>query len=118
MADPALTLASDTICHVIVKGREFDAQDVETGTDLASNGSDDRMIASLEDHAGDPTEAELAGFESSSWTAGAPPAQILERRDARGPRRNSTARDPNADHGKAEGRLERALTRSDAIRRR
>ncbi|MGD9885568.1 DUF3775 domain-containing protein [Reyranella sp.] len=62
MADPALTVASDTICHIIVKAREFDAQDVETDTDLASNGSDDRMIASLEGHAGDPTEAELREF--------------------------------------------------------
>jgi hypothetical protein len=62
MSDPTLTIASDTICPVIIKARAFDAHDVETDTDLASNGSDDRMIAALEAHADDPTEAELRDF--------------------------------------------------------
>ena len=62
MIDPALTVASDTICHIIVKAREFDAQDLETDTDPASNASDDRMVEVLEDHPGDPTEAELRDF--------------------------------------------------------
>ena len=30
MADPTLTISSESVCFIIVKAREFDAQDVVT----------------------------------------------------------------------------------------
>jgi hypothetical protein len=65
MAEPALTIASDKICHIVIKAREFDAQDVEADPDSGSNGSDDRMIDVLEEQPGDPTQAELREFIES-----------------------------------------------------
>lgn len=61
-ADPMPTVATDKVCHLIVKAREFDAQDVETDPDSASNAADDRAVSVLEEHADDPTEAELRAF--------------------------------------------------------
>lgn len=61
-ADPTLTIATDKVCHLIVKAREFDVQDVETDADSGSNATDDGMVSVLEDHPDDPTEAELRAF--------------------------------------------------------
>jgi ribonuclease D len=52
MADvisPELSIASDKICYIIAKAREFDAKDIPTVPDEASNPSDDRMVEVLED---------------------------------------------------------------------
>ncbi len=52
MADvisPELSIASDKICYIIAKAREFDAKDIPTMPDEASNPSDDRMVEVLED---------------------------------------------------------------------
>ena len=62
MADPVLAIPPDKVCHVIVKAREFDVQDVETDPDSGSNPADDGMVAVLEEHADDPTRAELVAF--------------------------------------------------------
>lgn len=59
---PALAIALDTVCHIIVKAREFDAQDVETDPDSGSNATDDGGISILEEHDDDPTRAELVAF--------------------------------------------------------
>ena len=59
---PALAIATDMVCHIIVKARGFDGQDVETDPDSASNAADDRGISILEEHEGDPTQAELVAF--------------------------------------------------------
>ena len=59
---PALAIATDMVCHSIVKAREFDGQDVETDPDSGSNATDDGGISVLEDHDDDPTEAELIAF--------------------------------------------------------
>jgi hypothetical protein len=59
---PQLAIAIDMVCHIIVKAREFDAQDVETDPDSASNAADDRAVSILEGHADDPTQAELVAF--------------------------------------------------------
>lgn len=59
---PDLEIASDKVCHVIVKARAFEAKDVVTDPDEASNASDDGMVEVLEDHRDDATEAELATF--------------------------------------------------------
>jgi hypothetical protein len=56
---PQLSISSDKVCYIIVKAREFDAKDVETEIDPASNASDDRMVEVLEDHENDPVREEL-----------------------------------------------------------
>ena len=45
---------------IIAKAREFDAKDVVTDPDDASNPSDDAMISVLEDHRDDPGVQEIA----------------------------------------------------------
>ena len=62
MADPTLTVSSESVCFIIVKAREFDAQDVETDTDSGSNPTDDAVTAVLEAHADDLTHKELVAF--------------------------------------------------------
>lgn len=61
-APPALAIAADMVCHIIVKAREFDAQDVETDPDSGSNAADDGAASILEAHGDDPTRAELVAF--------------------------------------------------------
>ena len=62
MADPTLTISSESVCFIIVKAREFDVQDVETDPDSGSNATDDKMASVLEAHANDPTRRELVEF--------------------------------------------------------
>jgi hypothetical protein len=62
MADPTLSISSESVCFIIVKAREYDVQDVETDPDSGSNASDDRMASVLEAHANDPTGRELIEF--------------------------------------------------------
>lgn len=62
MPDPTLQIATDKVCHVIVKARAFDVKEAEVDEDEGSNASDDGMIDVLEDQAGDATEEELAAF--------------------------------------------------------
>jgi len=62
MADPTLTISSESVCFIIVKAREFDVQDVETDPDSGSNPSDDKMVSVLEAHPDDPTRRELVEF--------------------------------------------------------
>lgn len=59
---PALAIALDSVCHIIVKAREFDAQDVETDPESGSNAADDGEVSILEEHDDDPTRAELVAF--------------------------------------------------------
>ena len=59
---PNLSISPEKVCHIIVKAREFDVQDVETDPDSGSNGSDDGMASVLEAHASDPTYQELVAF--------------------------------------------------------
>jgi hypothetical protein len=61
-AVPPLAVSTDKVCFVIVKAREFDAKDVVTEPDPASNPSDDNMIEVLEDHGDDPVQQEITGF--------------------------------------------------------
>ena len=62
MADPTLTISSESVCFIIVKAREFDVQDVETDPDSGSNPGDDGMTSVLETHPNDPTLSELRAF--------------------------------------------------------
>ena len=62
MADPTLTISSESVCFIIVKAREFDAQDVLTDPDLGSNVADDGVLSVLEAQSDDPTLKELQLF--------------------------------------------------------
>lgn len=62
MADPTLTISSESVCFIIVKAREFDAQDVVTDPDSGSNAADDKMASVLEAHPDDLTQKELVAF--------------------------------------------------------
>ena len=62
MAEPSLSISPEKVCHIIVKAREFDVQDVETDPDSASNATDDSMVSVLESHGDDPTHQELVAF--------------------------------------------------------
>ena len=59
---PALFIATEKVCFVVVKAREFDVKDAVTDPGDASNASDDSMISVLEDHREDPVADELRGF--------------------------------------------------------
>jgi hypothetical protein len=62
MADPTLTISSESVCFIIVKAREFDAQDVVTDPDSGSNATDDGVASVLEAHSDDLTQKELVAF--------------------------------------------------------
>src|ERR1700730_4472496 len=59
---PSLSIATEKICFIVVKPREFDVKDVETDPNDASNATDDSMISVLEDHRDDPVAQEIRGF--------------------------------------------------------
>ncbi len=42
--DPELSISFEKVCFIVAKAREFEAKDVATIPDEASNPSDDRMI--------------------------------------------------------------------------
>ena len=62
MADPTLTVSSESVCFIIVKAREFDARDVVTDPDSGSNATDDGTASVLEAHSDDLTPKELVAF--------------------------------------------------------
>ena len=57
---PDLSISPGKVCYIIAKAREFDAKDVVTDPDDASNPADDAMISVLEDHRDDPVVQEIA----------------------------------------------------------
>jgi hypothetical protein len=57
---PDLSISREKVCYIITKAREFDAKDVVTDPDDASNAADDAMISVLEDHRDDPVVQEIA----------------------------------------------------------
>ena len=50
---PDLSISPEKVCYIIAKAREFDAKDLATVPDEASNPSDDRMMEVLEDRPGE-----------------------------------------------------------------
>lgn len=62
MAGPTLTVSSESVCFIIAKAREFDAQDVLTDPDSGSNATDDGVASVLEAHSDDFTVKELQAF--------------------------------------------------------
>ena len=61
---PALSISPEKVCFIVVKAREFDAKDMVTMPDEASNATDDAMMSVLEDHV--PTIPLLRSCEASS----------------------------------------------------
>ncbi|UDL92706.1 DUF3775 domain-containing protein [Mesorhizobium sp. PAMC28654] len=59
-----LKVPLETVSFIIMKAREFDAKDPVTEPSPASNPSDDRSAAILEDHADDPVLEELQSLIS------------------------------------------------------
>ena len=57
---PDLSISPEKVCYIIAKAREFDAKDVVTDPDDASNPTDDAMVSVLEDHRDDPVVQEIA----------------------------------------------------------
>ena len=60
-----LAISPEKVCFIIIKAREFDAKDEVTEPDPASNPSDDRDTAVLEDHRDDPVVEELTSLINS-----------------------------------------------------
>ncbi len=63
-SEPAadLAISSEKVCFIIIKAREFDVKDGTSEPDPASNPSDDKSAAVLEDHADDPVVEELTSL--------------------------------------------------------
>ena len=59
---PDLSISPEKLGFIILKAREFDAKDVVTDPDDASNPTDDAMVSVLEDHPDDPVVQELTEF--------------------------------------------------------
>ena len=57
---PDLSISPEKVCYIIAKARQFDAKDVVTDPDDASNPTDDAMVSVLEDHRDDPVVQEIA----------------------------------------------------------
>lgn len=62
MAEPALSISTESVCFLIVKAREFDVQDLETDEDSGSNPADDRSVDVLEEHSDNPVVQEISAF--------------------------------------------------------
>jgi uncharacterized protein DUF3775 len=59
---PDLVISPEKVAAILSKARQFDAKDVVTDPDSASNASDDAMLSVLEDHASDPARSELSAM--------------------------------------------------------
>jgi Protein of unknown function (DUF3775) len=60
--DLELSISTEKVCFIVAKAREFDAKDLVTIPDEASNPSDDRMVEVLEDRPDDAVFQELHSF--------------------------------------------------------
>jgi hypothetical protein len=59
---PVLGIATDKVCHIILKARAFDAKEGDSDPDSGSNATDDGMADVLEDNGDDPVQRELTAF--------------------------------------------------------
>jgi hypothetical protein len=57
-----LGVATEKVCHIIVKARAFDAKEGDSDPDSGSNATDDGMADVLENKPDDATYAELVAF--------------------------------------------------------
>jgi len=59
---PDLGIATEKVCYVIAKARQFDVKEADSDPDSGSNPADDGMIDVLEDTPDDPSYKELVAF--------------------------------------------------------
>lgn len=59
-----LSISTDDVCFIIIKGREFAVQTLPSGLEAGSNASDDKMVTVLEQRRNDPVFMELHAFIS------------------------------------------------------
>ena len=59
---PELSISSEKVCFLIVKAREFDAQEGNSDPDSGSNATDDRMIDVLEEGGENAVQQEIRIF--------------------------------------------------------
>jgi hypothetical protein len=64
-ADEMLTISPEQVCFIIVKAREFDVKEENSGLESGSNASDDQMLSVLEESQDDPVQQELVSFISN-----------------------------------------------------
>ncbi|HTT84271.1 MAG TPA: DUF3775 domain-containing protein [Rhizomicrobium sp.] len=57
-----LGIATEKVCHIIVKARAWDAKEADADPDSGSNPADDGMADVLENQPDDPTRRELVAF--------------------------------------------------------
>ncbi len=59
---PRLGIATESVCRIILKARQFDAKEGDSDPDSGSNATDDGMTDVLEDTSDDPVRRELVAF--------------------------------------------------------
>jgi|SRR5579871_73067 len=57
-----LGIATDKVCHIVWKARQFDVKEADSDPDSGSNASDDGMTDVLESKSNDPVYTELISF--------------------------------------------------------
>src|SRR5262249_60348891 len=62
---PDLSISSEKVCYLILKAREFDAKDVVTDPDDASNPTDDGTVSVQEAHRDNPAVKEIPATMSA-----------------------------------------------------
>ena len=60
--DLELGIATDKVCHIIWKARQFDVKEADADPDSGSNAADDGMTDVLESKPDDPVYVELVSF--------------------------------------------------------
>ena len=59
---PELGIATEKVCFLVLKARQFDAKEADSDPDEGSNPSDDRGVDVLEDKPDDASRQEIAEF--------------------------------------------------------
>jgi hypothetical protein len=57
-----LGIATDKVCHIVWKARQFDVKEADADPDSGSNAADDGMTDVLENKPDDPVYSELVSF--------------------------------------------------------
>jgi hypothetical protein len=57
-----LGIATEKVCHIIIKARAYDAKEGDSDPDSGSNATDDGMADVLEDQPDDATRQEIVAF--------------------------------------------------------
>ncbi len=60
--EPVLGIATDKVCFILQKARQFDVKESDSDPDSGSNATDDGMADVLEDTSDDPVQREIVSF--------------------------------------------------------